>query len=426
MNLLQLSLAITRQEPAGRPSLNLDFLNSSTLDPRITFTRASNATRFNSSGVLTTAAANDPRFDYDPVTLAPLGLLLEEQRTNSIRNSTMVGAAAGTPGTLPTNWTISSPGVTSSVVGSGSVNGLPYVDVRFAGTTNSTSGTVVFDTSSAIAATQNQTWSISGWVALVGGSTSNVTSMRFIIDERSAANSYLLSNTQPSFQASVASTPTRFSYTATLSNASTAYIQPFFRFTCPTASAIDFTVRLAAPQIEQGAFATSFIPTSTVAVQRSADVASMSGTNFSSWYNASAGTFLVEGSTASFANSPIFLMPHDGSSTNYINAPILTTSGLARFAGVIGGVAMTNVNTSNSATVNTNLKAAAAFQASDQAICLNAGTVATGTNASLPAVNTLQLGNWRSGAGNSINGYLRRISYFPRRLSNSELQALTA
>lgn len=66
--------------PNAHPSLNLDFVTSNRLDPRITFTRASNATRFNKNGVIETVAANRPRFDYDPVTRECKGLLVEEAR----------------------------------------------------------------------------------------------------------------------------------------------------------------------------------------------------------------------------------------------------------------------------------------------------------------------------------------------------------
>jgi len=78
-------LGATGRNPYGpsAASLNLDFTASNTLDSRITFTRATTATYFNSSGVLSTAASGEARFDYNPTTLAARGLLIEEQRTNS-------------------------------------------------------------------------------------------------------------------------------------------------------------------------------------------------------------------------------------------------------------------------------------------------------------------------------------------------------
>ena len=69
-------------------SLNLDFTSGNqSLDPRITFTRASTGTRINASGVMVSEAINGPRFDYDPVTLQPKGLLIEEQRVNHCLHS---------------------------------------------------------------------------------------------------------------------------------------------------------------------------------------------------------------------------------------------------------------------------------------------------------------------------------------------------
>ncbi len=105
-----------------------------------TFSRASTATYFDSAGTLQTAAANAPRFDYDPVTHAPKGLLLEDARTNVLPWSEVTGVVAGTPGTLPTNWAWAqiTPGFTVSVLGSGSENGLSYVDLRVAGTATAT------------------------------------------------------------------------------------------------------------------------------------------------------------------------------------------------------------------------------------------------------------------------------------------------
>ena len=76
--------------PVVPPTLNLDFANSQKLDPRITFSRGSIGTFVNKNGLIETAPANQPRFDYDPISGECRGLLIEEQRTNLVTNSTSV------------------------------------------------------------------------------------------------------------------------------------------------------------------------------------------------------------------------------------------------------------------------------------------------------------------------------------------------
>ena len=82
------------------PKLALDFTTAS-LDSRITFTRTTDATHpatyVNSSGVISTATNNAPRFDYDPVTLACKGLLIEESRNNNFLNSSNLSAVSWSP-----------------------------------------------------------------------------------------------------------------------------------------------------------------------------------------------------------------------------------------------------------------------------------------------------------------------------------------
>lgn len=73
--------------PIAAPSLSLDFVNSETLDRRISFTRASSGTRTNKNGLVELVPANQPRFDYDPVSGNCKGLLVEGQRTNLITYS---------------------------------------------------------------------------------------------------------------------------------------------------------------------------------------------------------------------------------------------------------------------------------------------------------------------------------------------------
>ena len=87
-------LGVSTGYPIIRPSLTLDFANSQIFDPRITFTRASSGTRTNERGLIESLASGVPRIDFDPVTLACKGLLVEEQRTNLLTYSEQFDNAA--------------------------------------------------------------------------------------------------------------------------------------------------------------------------------------------------------------------------------------------------------------------------------------------------------------------------------------------
>ena len=76
-------------------SLDLSFMTPGTLDPRITFTRASTATYTDSTGTMRTAAINAPRWDYDPVTHQLRGLLLKDARTNLVFPSVVAAPWGG-------------------------------------------------------------------------------------------------------------------------------------------------------------------------------------------------------------------------------------------------------------------------------------------------------------------------------------------
>lgn len=90
-------MSLTSNYPTTRASLLLDFARSRALDPRITFTRTTAATRTNPYGLVETVAADVPRFEFDPVTLESRGLLIEEQRTNLLTYSNDFSNAIWTP-----------------------------------------------------------------------------------------------------------------------------------------------------------------------------------------------------------------------------------------------------------------------------------------------------------------------------------------
>jgi hypothetical protein len=391
----------------------------------ITFTRASTATYFNSAGVLTSAATNAPRFDYNPSTLAAQGLLIEESRTNSIRNNTMVGAVAGTPGTLPTNWNVSNLGtLTQQVVGTGTSNGITYIDLRFSGTTSSTQLSIRPELSGtgAIVAANGQTWAMSLWSAIVAGGLTNITGSGYGTLAYDAAGAFIGAPFS-SGVVTTSSTLTRTQVSGTIAIAGTAFIQPQIYLFFNSGVAIDITLRIGLPQLELGAFATSVIPTTTTALTRAADVASVN--TLSPWFNASAGTTYFEGVTfdSLAAAFPRAFQFNDSTNNNVIQITRNNSSGNARMSVVAGGVAQAAAD-ATAWTLNATTKAALAYATNDFAIVANGGLATTDTSGTVPTVSNLLLGSQALGAS-FINGYLRRITYYPRRLSNAELQAIT-
>ncbi len=73
------------------------------------------------------------------------------------------------------------------------------------------------------------------------------------------------------------------------------------------------SIHIAGAQVEEGTFATSYIPTTAFALTRGGDFSSMTGPNFSSWYNPIQGTFGVEFQTLYAMNDTYrFILTGDG------------------------------------------------------------------------------------------------------------------
>lgn len=361
----------------------------------------------------------------------PRGLLVEEARTNSIRNNTMAGAVAGSPGTLPTNWSSSSTGLTRTVVGTGTSNGIAYVDIRFNGVTAATFGSLYFESSTGITASSGQVWTASAYISVVGGSTTNITNLRYAVDENTGAGAYLATQTGSSLLASVTAPLSRYSSTFTLANASTGAVTPYISMSWASGAAIDITLRVGLPQMEQGAFATSVISTSSAAATRAADVASMTGTNFSAWYSATEGTVYgqwqsfgttagtsgilsIGDATKAFGAAETLYLSRSNS-TNAVSATVIT-----------GGVSQANLAPGTQQNIVGN--AAFAYKANDFAASLNGAAVVTDTSGTVPTPTSMSIGSLNSGwtsAGNYTNGWIRKIAYYPTRLSNTILQSLT-
>ena len=330
----------------------------------------------------------------------------------------MVGAVAGTPGTLPTNgWAyFSTAGLTTSVIGTGTQNGINYIDLRLNGTTTNTFIVLAFD-SVAAAASSGQVWTESFWVSLVGGSTANITSVNVNLRQTGGAT--------PTFDIPFTPTATftRVAGSGTLAAGATGATAALAMF-CNNGAAIDITLRIGLPQLEQGAFATSVIPTTT-ALTRAADVASVN--TLSPWYNASAGTVYAEfasyGSASAF---PTVWQLDDGTTQNLLSGYVFTN--ILGTAQRTLNVSQGDLNTAGAAiNWNNNTKMGYAYATNDSALSGN-GSALTGfavdNTVSIPTVTAFRMGGKPLGA-QAINGWLRRITYYPRRLSNADLQTIT-
>jgi hypothetical protein len=416
-------MSVLNLYPTVRPTLSFDFVNAGVLDPSVTFTRPTSATYFDETGILRVANPNTPRFDFNPSTLAAQGFLIEEARTNSIRNNTMVGAVAGTPGTAPTNWSRSaSPtsGISNEIVGTGTESGVTYIDLRFTGTATATfSFNIALETTTQVAASPSQTWAVSTYVKLTAGVLNSAT-FSFTVGEYSSVPAFLRNNFSSTTTPTSAGLATqRVAYSLT-TGASTASIQPQISVNLTNGLTYDFTLRIGLPQLELGAFATSVIPTTTTALTRSADVASVN--TLSPWYSATAGTIFVEAANAQVSAS--LFSTDDGTASNRI-ITYFNVANSPAFRVVSGGVDQANFSAGTIAQ-NATFRLSTAYATNDFAASLNGAAAVTDTSGTVPSGQTTARIGSNVSSANFINGHLRRITYYPVRLSNAQLQNLTA
>ena len=396
------------------------FSDSASLDPYV----------YNPAAAPSNTAYYGPRFDYDPVTLAANGLLIEEQRTNSIRNNTMQGAVAGTPGTAPTNWVVPGPisGLTQEIVGIGAENGVTYIDVKFSGTTSAASSHAIsFEAANQIAASSGQTWNRSAWFKVVAGSTANLNALNFNLQGRNAANTAFTETFAIDIAPSLTSTLTRITATATLADVNTAFVRSQIQYFYDSGVAVNFTLRIGLPQLELGAFATSVIPTSTIALTRAADIASVTGANFSNWYNSVEGTTYIEASTLpNVTAAALTYAISDGTFNQSIYGNFAGGNLYVGANALNGGINQATGIGSFSIAASTNItKDAFAYKQDNFGESCNGETPKVDLTGTTPAVNRLYIGSNWSGAGNFLNGHIRSFKYYPTRLRNSALQLLT-
>ncbi len=356
------------------------------------------------------------------LTLSSCGrLLLEPQRTNSIRNSTMVGAVAGSPGTLPTNYSVSASGLTRTVVGIGTENGLQYVDLRFNGTSTTTFFEVFPETTTQIAAANGQTWTSSFYIKTTSMPTPP-NSYALNIIERTSAGVYVANGTQ---SITIDSTLKRYNQTRTLSGGATVgVVLSSIVFNLTNGATYDFTIRIAAPQMELGAYATTWVPTTTAAVTRLADDAIKTGV--SSLIGQTEGTIFadIRYEVAQQARMAIT----DGTTNNWIFFAFPETGTTSRIYIRSSNVVNVDQSFSSLFTANQTYKIALAYKTGNWAFYVNGTQVASGTN-SISFNGTFDR-IFLNGGSSTIGGVAVYAKYnqaalFPTRLTNAQLAQLT-
>jgi hypothetical protein len=176
------------------------------------------------------------------------------------------------------------------------------------------------------------------------------------------------------------------------------------------------------------AFVTSYIPTTTAAATRAADVAVMTGANFSNWYNQTEGSLFAEAvgvNNITASATRRFAEIHDGSISNRMIFGYNSTSG-TRFLTIASGTTQADIQISSGVNAGSVVKMSATYKFNDMQQSSNGLLGTADTTATVPVVNQMVIGDSFSPSNTTINGHIRRIAYFPRRLANAELTALTS
>lgn len=410
-------------------------LKSKPFGELITFARATGGGRFNAQGAYEWLSADQPRFDFDPVTLDSRGILIEEQRTNLLLRSSDIPSspwATGHSYVRSSNAEIGLDGQMTAdfygpVVGQQSFTGAaPSQSVALTAGTYTVSA---FFKPTGIATTVRLYPFVNNTNNVVGGVASlTLGNTGFSVDQVDSDG--VFSGTPVGRNEIFQDGWRRVSLTFTVNQSCSMTFRAF-----PYVSTSQLTgdgtsgLFIWGAQLEAGAFPTSYIPTTTAQVTRAADVCSVN--NLSPWYRADEGTLMVEAST----NKPVgtintvlaaSLVDPSAPSSNHVVTGRFTGSALiARLAGP-GGSPYAALNILSPYTAGTTYKTALAWRSGDIAAGVNGEAVvkSLATFPNIP-VGALQVGAITSTVG-LLNGHIRRVRYIPRRISDTELQALTA
>ena len=355
-----------------------------------------------------------PRLDYNPSTLAAQGLLIEEARTNlALQSQDFATSWAATASPIvTTNTTVAPDGTTTAdTIASTAIGSYVSQTITFTG-----DGTKAYSIFIKSGTSSNTRISVRDITASVSRGQADITWAAGV------PSAVVINGSLQYLQAC----PNGWYRLAVIVDSVVAANTNQIRIQPDNVSGTGDVIFWGA-QIENAAFSTSYIPTTTTALTRSADVASVN--TLSPWYNATEGTLFAQAqdmSDAAHASAqPRAASINDGTTGNRIDISRLPASAQSRANVFTGGASQ--FNSLNTAwPLSTQAKIALAYKAADFAACLGGGTVASVASGTVPTVSALTIGNVTTGGTSGWVGWIQRIAYYPRRLSNAELQAITA
>jgi hypothetical protein len=388
--------------------------------------RAGTATFVGSNGLIQSASTNTQRIDYSNGTA---GLLIEESRQNILTYSEDFANAV---------WTKTRSSITSNsvIAPDGALTGDKLVE----DTTASASHPVA---SLFFAITPNATYSVSLFVQ-AAGRNAVVLRLNSSPDDiwcafdlaNGTVGTALNTGTGSGAVGSIKSFGngwyrcTLTGIPSTTATSTSLVVYPAVSTNDPSFSSIVYTgdgtsgINIWGAQRELGAFPTSYIPTVATAVTRNADVATMTGTNFSDWFNASAGALYAEASQpVIFSTSKQVASLNDGTATNRIMV-------YRQAAGSINAIVIPSgqVFSSSGVTATANVPWKQIFAYTTTAGTYAANSVlGTNTAYAIPSalLTMMNIGAGYPSSNDFLNGHIKKIMYYPQKLTNAELVALT-
>jgi hypothetical protein len=386
--------------------------------------------------VLQTAASGAARFDHDPVTGESKGLLIEEQRTNLLTYSEDFSNAA---------WSKIRSSIDSNVIVApdGTLTGDKLVEDTTA-TNNHNTGQYTSSTSasSAVSATiylkaaertfaqirlQDNAANINGGinffdvaVNLTDGTTGTTYSYGSPLNTAYSVTDvgngwYRVWMTLTKKGDSTRTDLNVYTKVSANANANPVYTGDGYS-----------GIYIWGAQLEAGAFPTSYIPTSGSQVTRSKDAASMTGTNFSDWYRQDEGTVYGE-MMADFDNtgtgSSVALCEFYQNDSNRITIASSGSSNTMQTDVFTGG--SNRRTTLSSQTPNEFSKYSFGWEFDGQSASKDGEAIVEGgTDKALPTPTTLRIGLIAYG-GTAPRSFIKKLAYYPTRLTNAEIVALT-